>query len=153
MIRAPCTVTLCRVFCDCCDVEQATPEELKTAYWDYDSETGKRYSEEESGAESNNDDTVETRKKVNQPSGYASSGGSSSTSSLEHSSEGSKRRQYRVKKRLPSQKKSSSSVPLSTYNKDRKESSDRMDGKFTDVNQDLRRISSQCDMIKKGQIE
>ena len=75
-----------------CDVEQATPEQLKTAYWDYDSETGKRYSEDESGEESNNDDTFETKGKVNQPTGYASSGSSSSTSSSEHSSEGSNKK-------------------------------------------------------------
>ena len=131
-----------------CDVERTSPEELKTAYWDYDSETGKRYSEEESGEESNNDDTIETKKKLNQPTGYASSGGSSSTSSSEHSSEGSKKKK-RVKKRSSSQKKSSSSVPLSKYNKDQEEHSDHIYGKFSDVNQDLKRMSSECNMLRK----
>ena len=89
------------------DVERINPEDLKTAYWDYDSEAGKRYSEDESGEESNNDDTIKIKKKVNQPSGYASSGGSSSSSSSEHSSDSSKKKQ-RIYRKLPSQKKPSS---------------------------------------------
>ena len=42
------------------DHETATPEERETAYWDYDSETGKRYSEDETGEDSNNDETPDT---------------------------------------------------------------------------------------------
>ena len=71
------------------DLESATEEQLKTAYWDYDSETGKRYSEDELGEECNNDDTFDTKEEVNVSAGYASSGNSSSTSSSGNSSEGS----------------------------------------------------------------
>ena len=130
------------------DVERINPEDLKTAYWDYDSEAGKRYSEDESGEESNNDDTIKIKKKINQPSGYASSGGSSSSSSSEHSSDSSKKKQ-KIYRKLPSQKKSSSSVPLNTYNKDREDDSDRMNGKFNEVNQILRKISSDYNVSTK----
>ena len=35
--------------------EETTPEELETANWDYDSETGRRYSEDESEEDSNSE--------------------------------------------------------------------------------------------------
>ena len=44
--------------------EQSTPEELKTLTCDYDSDTGKRYSEDESESESYSDDTSETESSV-----------------------------------------------------------------------------------------
>ena len=51
-----------------CDLENATPDEMKTLYCDYDSEKEKRYSEIESEEESNSDDNVEKEeKKSNHP--------------------------------------------------------------------------------------
>ena len=127
------------------DLASATEEQLKTTYWDYDSETGKRYSEDESGEESNNDETFDNKEEVNQSAGYTSSGHSSSTSSSGNFSEGSTK-SYRKKRRT--KKKSSSSVPLSTYMKEKEENSNHTDEKFDIIKEEMKRISSDSDMLK-----
>ena len=66
------------------DHENSTEEELKTAYCDYDSETGKRYSEDESGEDSNSEDEYNHRKEKSPSESNLSSGSSSEDSAGSH---------------------------------------------------------------------
>ena len=64
--------------------QELSEEQLKTANCDYDSETGKRYSEDESGEDSNSDDEYNHRKEKSSSENHLSSGSSSEDSARSH---------------------------------------------------------------------
>ena len=74
--------------------QESTEEELKTITCDYDSETGKRYSEDESGEESYSDDGYNHKKEKSSSESHSSSGSSSEDSA------GSYQKKKKRKKRL-----------------------------------------------------
>ena len=97
------------------DHEESTEEQLKTASCDYDSETGKRYSEDESEEESNTDH--ELRKS-------SSENNSSSDSASEGSTISYQKKKRRTKKAL---KETPAMVPLDHYEKDKKDLSSQLE--------------------------
>ena len=79
--------------------EDYSPEERATAYWDYDSETHRRYSEDDSNDDSGNENYNENRAN-NKPkisTGYSSSSSSSSSSSNKSQNRPSKKRKTKKK--------------------------------------------------------
>merc|ERR1712083_949567 len=78
--------------------EKYSGEERRTAYWDYDSETNRRYSEDDSNDDSSNEDWKNEPKRS---SGYNSSESSSSYSSIKSKGKSSRRRKTIKKNNLP----------------------------------------------------
>merc|ERR1711905_16694 len=83
--------------------EEYTPEERETAYWDYDSEAQRRYSDADSNEDSSNEDNDTTKKRdLKYAAGYNSSESSSSSSS--NNSQNRSSRKKKTKKRNNSKK-------------------------------------------------
>ena len=86
--------------------ENYSPEEREKAYWDYDSETNRRYSEDESNVDSGTEEyndkkpTNRINDKPKHSAGYNSSGNSSSSSS-NNSQNGSSKKKKLKKRNLP----------------------------------------------------
>jgi hypothetical protein len=78
--------------------EKYSGEERRTAYWDYDSETNRRYSEDDSNDDSSNEDWKTEPKRS---SGYNSSESSSSSSSIKSKGKSSRKRKTKKKINLP----------------------------------------------------
>ena len=118
--------------------ETFSPEDRETAYWDYDSETNRRYSEDESNEDSSNEDyndknpTNVINNESKHSAGYTSSSSSSSSSSNNSPNGSSKKKKQ--KKKIPSHKTS----------RDDSKSGEKL--KNLEVN--VKQISSNTDILK-----
>lgn len=99
--------------------EETTPEELEKASWDYDSETGRRYSEDESEDDSNSESEHNSREETS-----ASEDNLQSHSSSEDSIRSQRKTKRRTKK-IP--KSSPTMMPVDQYKKDMEELSNRFE--------------------------
>ena len=116
------------------DHEESTPEELETAYWDYDSDTGKRYSEGESEEEPNTDEALDYESPQ-----FSSGNNSSSGSSSEESSRSYQKKKRRTKKMM---KESPPMVPLDQYEKEKEELSNHLEEKIKNMEMNVKNVWS-----------
>ena len=120
--------------------EESTEKELKTITCDYDSETGKRYSEDESGEESNSDDGYNHKKDKSSTESHSSSGSSSEDSTGSYQKK--KKRTKKVMKEAPSM------VSLDQYKKDKEEFSNHLEGQIKAMETKVRDMWSNNTTLK-----
>ena len=120
--------------------EACAPEDRETAYWDYNSDTGKRYSAGESGEESNTDDTFD-HKPLQISSGNSSSSGSSSEDSTG-------RYQKKRRKTKKSVKDSPPMVSLEQYEKEKEEFSNHLEKKIKTMEINVKNVWSNNTTLK-----
>ena len=123
------------------DHEESTEEELKTAYCDYDSETGKRYSEDESGEDSNSEEENNHKKEKNPSESNLSSGSSSEDSAGSY-----QKKKKRTKKIM---KESPPMVSLDQYRKDKEEFFSHLEGQIKAMETSVRKMWSNNTTLEK----